>query len=142
MSYRFETIPNYEERISIHVKCLYSCIIILDDDFYESLVCTIDNRSVHDWWPVQWLARKIKLVISLHLVYVSKAYRGIWINKRDSIVCGSQFPIDGHWGNTLENVHISYINRAIVERALWIGTSSTSRYILPEIARKYNLVKM
>ena len=63
------------------MKTLHFGIIVLQYDFYKSLVCSINDRGIPPKRSVQWLTGKIKLVRSLHLVEVSKPDWCVWIDK-------------------------------------------------------------
>lgn len=121
------------------MKTLHHGIIVLKYDFYESLICSIDNRSVHPGCSVKRLIRKIKLISSRHIILVSKPDWCVRIDKWDPVKCCSKRPINYFWWHSLYHIGLSHINLTIVKGTLRIRASSTGRYILPKQYRMESL---
>ena len=121
------------------MKTLHHGVVVLKYDFYESLICSINNRSVQPGCSVKRLVRKIKLISSHHIIIVSKRDWCVRIDTGDPVKCGSKRPINYFWWHSLYHIGLSHINLTIVKGTLRIRASSTCRYILPKQYRMESL---
>jgi len=125
-------IPSNKKCISVHVVCLDYGVIVLEYDFHEASVCTIDYRFSNSGCALYWPGGKIKCVHSLLIMLVSKFQRGIRRRIWNPVKGSPALSINDHRWHIPELIHLGHIDWTIMERSLRVWTCSTSTNICPD----------
>jgi len=124
--------PSNKKCISIHVVRLDYGVIVLEYDFHETSVCTIDYRSSNLRCALNWPGGKIQRVHSLLIILVSKLQRCIRRRIWNSVKSSPALSINDYWWHIPQLIHLGHIDWTIMKRSLRVWTCSTSANICPD----------